>query len=161
MRILVALVAALIAVPALAADQLHLYNWNNYISDETIKRFEADCKCDVVQTYYSDNEELLAKLAAGAKGYDVLVPTANAVQALIKGGIPSTTSAVTKASERPSARSDLRSGVRRTVCGAPAVRRTSVATMRPPRRATAFNSHALYGTFQVRWSLPVLPLGLV
>ena len=40
----------------------------------------------VVQTYYSDNEELLAKLAAGAKGYDILVPTSNAVQALIKGG---------------------------------------------------------------------------
>ena len=40
----------------------------------------------MVQTYYSDNEELLAKLAAGAKGYDVLVPTSNAVQALIKGG---------------------------------------------------------------------------
>ena len=40
----------------------------------------------MVQTYYSDNEELLAKLAAGAKGYDMLVPTSNAVQALIKGG---------------------------------------------------------------------------
>jgi spermidine/putrescine transport system substrate-binding protein len=39
-----------------------------------------------VQTYYSDNEELLAKLAAGAKGYDMYVPTSNAVQALIKGG---------------------------------------------------------------------------
>ena len=39
-----------------------------------------------MQTYYSDNEELLAKLAAGAKGYDVLVPTSNAVQALVKGG---------------------------------------------------------------------------
>ena len=39
-----------------------------------------------MQTYYSDNEELLAKLAAGAKGYDMLVPTSNAVQALIKGG---------------------------------------------------------------------------
>ena len=39
-----------------------------------------------MQTYYSDNEELLAKLAAGAKGYDVLVPTSNAVQALIRGG---------------------------------------------------------------------------
>ena len=38
-----------------------------------------------MQTYYSDNEELLAKLAAGAKGYDVLVPTGNAVQALVKG----------------------------------------------------------------------------
>ena len=71
---------------AASGDQLHLYNWNNYIAPETVKRFEAECKCEVVQTYYSDNEELLAKLAAGAKGYDVLVPTANAVQALIKGG---------------------------------------------------------------------------
>ena len=69
-----------------AKDQLHLYNWNNYIAPETVKRFEETCKCEVVQTYYSDNEELLAKLAAGAKGYDVLVPTSNAVEALIKGG---------------------------------------------------------------------------
>jgi spermidine/putrescine transport system substrate-binding protein len=85
-RLLAFAAAALVAAPVHAADKLHLYNWNNYIAPETIKRFEALCKCEVVQTYYSDNEELLAKLAAGAKGYDVLVPTANAVQALIKGG---------------------------------------------------------------------------
>jgi spermidine/putrescine transport system substrate-binding protein len=78
---------ALPALPALAAkDQLHLYNWNNYIAPETIKRFEEFCKCEVVQTYYSDNEELLAKLAAGAKGYDILVPTGNAVQTLVRSG---------------------------------------------------------------------------
>ena len=76
---------ALASIPAFAADQLHLYNWNNYIAPETVKRFETECKCEVVQTYYSDNEELLAKLAAGAKGYDVLVPTSNAVQSLIRG----------------------------------------------------------------------------
>jgi spermidine/putrescine transport system substrate-binding protein len=80
-----AAVALAPAAPALAADQLHLYNWNNYIAPETIKRFEAQCKCEVVQTYYSDNEELLAKIAAGAKGYDVMVPTSNAVEALIRG----------------------------------------------------------------------------
>src|SRR5215204_7040864 len=85
-KLLPALAALLLALPAIAArDQLHLYNWNNYIAPETVKRFEESCKCDVVQTYYSDNEELLAKLAAGAKGYDVLVPTGNAVQALIRG----------------------------------------------------------------------------
>ena len=86
-RLAIALIAlvSLGALPAFAADQLHLYNWNNYIAPETVKRFEAFCKCEVVQTYYSDNEELLAKLAAGAKGYDVLVPTGNAVQALIRG----------------------------------------------------------------------------
>ncbi|MCC7548796.1 MAG: spermidine/putrescine ABC transporter substrate-binding protein [Burkholderiales bacterium] len=77
--------ALVAATPVLAKDQLHFFNWNNYIAPETIKRFEAECKCEVVQTYYSDNEELLAKLAAGAKGYDVLVPTSNAVQALIRG----------------------------------------------------------------------------
>jgi spermidine/putrescine transport system substrate-binding protein len=85
-KVISILAAAMIALPAAAADQFHLYNWNNYIAPETIKRFEDSCKCEVVQTYYSDNEELLAKLAAGAKGYDMLVPTSNAVQALIKGG---------------------------------------------------------------------------
>jgi len=87
MKRLAVIVASLFfAATALAADQLHLYNWNNYIAPETVKRFEEQCKCEVVQTYYSDNEELLAKLAAGAKGYDILVPTSNAVQSLIKGG---------------------------------------------------------------------------
>ncbi len=86
MKRLLVLLFALAALPASAADQLHLYNWNNYIAPETITRFEQFCRCEVVQTYYSDNEELLAKLAAGARGYDVLVPTSNAVEALIKGG---------------------------------------------------------------------------
>jgi spermidine/putrescine transport system substrate-binding protein len=85
-RLLLFVAALVFAVPAPGAnDRLHLYNWNNYIAPETVKRFEDFCKCEVVQTYYSDNEELLAKLAAGAKGYDVLVPTSNAVQALIRG----------------------------------------------------------------------------
>src|SRR6202040_1744849 len=84
-RLALLLALSMIALAANAKDQLHLYNWNNYIAPETIKRFEETCKCEVVQTYYSDNEELLAKLAAGAKGYDVLVPTSNAVEALIKG----------------------------------------------------------------------------
>ena len=67
-----------------ATDVLHLYNWNNYISEETVARFEAQCGCRVVQDYYSDNEEMLAKLAAGATGYDLIVPTGNAMESLIR-----------------------------------------------------------------------------
>jgi spermidine/putrescine transport system substrate-binding protein len=67
-------------------DTLYLYNWNNYISAQTVERFEAFCRCTLAQDYYSDNEELLAKLAAGASGYDVLVPTGNTVETLIKSG---------------------------------------------------------------------------
>jgi spermidine/putrescine transport system substrate-binding protein len=69
-----------------AEDVLHLYNWNNYISDETLRRFEQSCGCRVKQDYYSDNEEMLAKLEAGAIGYDLLVPTGNAVESLIRRG---------------------------------------------------------------------------
>jgi len=85
-KLLPLILAVLPIVAGAAADKLHLYNWNNYIAPETVKRFEDFCKCEVVQTYYSDNEELLAKLAAGAKGYDILVPTGNAMQTLINQG---------------------------------------------------------------------------
>jgi spermidine/putrescine transport system substrate-binding protein len=56
----------LIGASAQAQEKLHLYNWNNYLAPETVTRFEASCKCQVVQSYYGDNEEMLAKLAAGA-----------------------------------------------------------------------------------------------
>lgn len=77
----------LLAWTAVQAEEvLHLYNWNNYISDDTLRRFEARCGCRVRQDYYSDNEEMLAKLEAGAVGYDLLVPTGNAVESLIRRG---------------------------------------------------------------------------
>ncbi|MDD5299728.1 MAG: spermidine/putrescine ABC transporter substrate-binding protein [Gallionella sp.] len=79
-----ALLLLLLAGNAFADDVLHLYNWNNYISAETVARFEAQCACRVVQDYYSDNEEMLAKLAAGATGYDIIVPTGNAMESLIR-----------------------------------------------------------------------------
>ncbi|MGB7541398.1 MAG: polyamine ABC transporter substrate-binding protein, partial [Burkholderiales bacterium] len=74
------------SLSAAAADTLHLYNWNNYITPDTVSRFETFCGCRLVQDYYADNEEMLAKLAAGAAGYDILVPTGNAVENLIKQG---------------------------------------------------------------------------
>lgn len=85
-KIVTTLLLALVAVSAQAQGKLHLYNWNNYISDETVRRFETACKCQLVQSYYGDNEEMLAKLAAGAKGYDLIVPTGNALQSLIRQG---------------------------------------------------------------------------
>lgn len=88
-RILAALAAAALALASGAAhagpnDVLRMFNWNNYMTEETVRRFEARCNCRLAQDYYSDNEEMLAKLAAGARGYDLLVPTGNAVEALIK-----------------------------------------------------------------------------
>lgn len=65
---------------------LRLFNWNNYIGQETIHRFEQEYQCNVSQDYYADNEEMLAKIAAGATGYDLIVPTGNAMDTLIRQG---------------------------------------------------------------------------
>lgn len=87
MKRLVFTLLLLASLPALAQNAvLHVYNWNDYIAPETVERFEKQCGCKVKQSYFSDNEELLAKLAAGAKGYDVLVPTSNYVQGMAKAG---------------------------------------------------------------------------
>ena len=69
---------------AQAENQLHIYNWNNYLAPQTVARFEASCKCKIVQDYYGAMEEMMAKLSAGAKGYDVVIPTGFVVQPLIK-----------------------------------------------------------------------------
>lgn len=53
---------------------------------QIIARFEVWCACRAVQDYYSDNEEMLAKLAAGASGYGLIVLTGNAVESLIRQG---------------------------------------------------------------------------
>ncbi len=68
---------------ALAEKTLQLFNWNDYIAPATVERFEAQCQCKVVQDYYSSTEEMMAKLLAGAADYDVVIPTQNAVEALI------------------------------------------------------------------------------
>ncbi|MCM8595279.1 spermidine/putrescine ABC transporter substrate-binding protein [Accumulibacter sp.] len=81
---LLAVLLAAVVLPAVAEDVLYLYIWNTYLSDETVHRFEAECRCRLNQDFYSDNEEMLAKLEAGAVGYDLLVPTGNAVETLLR-----------------------------------------------------------------------------
>lgn len=85
MKRLLALLLTIAAAPlATAGGTLHLFNWNDYIAEETVSNFEKSCDCKLVQDYFSSTEEMMAKLLAGASGYDVVVPTQNAVQVLIK-----------------------------------------------------------------------------
>lgn len=86
-KLLLGVVLLVFGWPALAQkNELRIYHWNDYIADETVARFEKQCKCKVVMDYFGDNEELVAKLAAGAKGYDIYVPTMNYVPGMVKAG---------------------------------------------------------------------------
>jgi spermidine/putrescine transport system substrate-binding protein len=85
-KLLFALLALVAQATPAGDDVLHLYNWNQYIAPETVQRFEKACSCQVKQAYFADNEELVAKLSAGAKGYDVMVPTSNYIQGMARAG---------------------------------------------------------------------------
>jgi len=66
---------------------LHLYNWADYISPEAMSGFEKEFGVKVVQDLFASNEDLLAKLQSGAKGYDVIVPSDYMVRVMIKQGM--------------------------------------------------------------------------
>lgn len=56
-------------------DTLNLTSWFNYHDQATLDRFTELTKVAVNLETYGSNEEMLAKLQAGATGWDVLVPT--------------------------------------------------------------------------------------
>jgi spermidine/putrescine transport system substrate-binding protein len=76
------------AAPAADVEkQLFMYNWSDYVNPENMDKFKADFGVDKFQyDTYANNEELLAKLQAGASGYDVACPTAEYTPALKDGG---------------------------------------------------------------------------
>jgi putrescine transport system substrate-binding protein len=87
-----------VAVSALAEDRVvRVYNWSDYIADDTIEKFEAQTGIRVTYDVFDSNEVLEAKVLSGQSGYDVVVPTsdylarhimAGAYQKLDKSQIP-------------------------------------------------------------------------
>lgn len=81
--------APLLATPSLAQEEkvLNVYNWSDYIADDTIAEFEAETGIHVNYDVYDSNEIVEAKLLAGNSGYDVVVPSANFLERQIAAGI--------------------------------------------------------------------------
>jgi putrescine transport system substrate-binding protein len=83
------LLAAAAAAPAQTAEPkvLNIYNWSDYIADDTIKNFEKETGIKVRYDNYDNNEILHAKLVAGKTGYDIVVPSAHFAKTQIEGGL--------------------------------------------------------------------------
>lgn len=64
------------AATTASAEELHVYNWSDYIAEDTIATFEQQTGIKVVYDVYDSNEVLEAKLLAGRSGYDLAFPTA-------------------------------------------------------------------------------------
>lgn len=54
---------------------LRICTWSNYFPEESLAQFTAETGIRVEVTYISSNEELFAKLKAGATGFDIIQPS--------------------------------------------------------------------------------------
>ena len=73
-----------------AADEpklLNIYNWSDYIADDTVRNFEKETGIKVNYDNYDANEILHAKLVAGKTGYDIVVPGSHFAKTQIAGGL--------------------------------------------------------------------------
>ena len=63
------------AAPAAEDKVLNVYNWSDYIADDTLKNFTAETGIKVNYDVYDSMPMLEAKLLAGGSGYDVVFPS--------------------------------------------------------------------------------------
>jgi putrescine transport system substrate-binding protein len=83
------------AAPAPAAAQvamdaekvLNVYNWSDYIAEDTVKNFEAKYGIKVNYDTFDSNEVVETKLLAGSTGYDLVVPSSFFMARQIQAGV--------------------------------------------------------------------------
>jgi spermidine/putrescine-binding protein len=67
--------------------ELRIYNWSDYIAEDTVANFEKETGVKVTYDTYESNEELVSKLQAGAGGYDLVCPSGYTIQVLLALGL--------------------------------------------------------------------------
>src|SRR5688572_15206311 len=63
--------------------ELHVYNWSDYIAEDTVPNFQKEFGVKVTYDTYESNEEMVAKLQAGASGYDIVVPSGYIIPVMV------------------------------------------------------------------------------
>nr|WP_231895351.1 extracellular solute-binding protein [Vogesella sp. LIG4] len=66
---------------------LNVYNWSDYIAPTTVPAFSKQTGIKVRYDVYDSMETLNAKLLTGHSGYDITVPSNNALEVGIKAGL--------------------------------------------------------------------------
>ena len=74
-------------VPAPASRVLNVYNWSDYIGEDTIANFEKETGIKVTYDVFDSNELLEAKLMSGNTGYDIVVPSLTFLSRQVQAGV--------------------------------------------------------------------------
>jgi spermidine/putrescine transport system substrate-binding protein len=60
--------------------RLNVFNWQNYVADDTVPNFEREFDCKLRYSTYGSAEEMLARVMAGNSGWDVVFPSNSFIQ---------------------------------------------------------------------------------
>lgn len=64
-----------------------VYNWGEYIDEETIDMFEEETGIKVIYDLFETNEEMYPVIAAGGVSYDVICPSDYMIEKLMANGL--------------------------------------------------------------------------
>ncbi|MDA7746313.1 polyamine ABC transporter substrate-binding protein [Psychromonas sp.] len=70
-----------------AEEVLRIYNWSDYIAEDTLENFQKETGIRVVYDVFDSNELLEAKLLSGRSGYDLVVPSQSFLAKQIQAGV--------------------------------------------------------------------------
>lgn len=66
------------------AQELHLFNWADYISPEVLDSFEKEYGVKVVVDVFDSNEDMIGKVGTSNQGYDIVFPSDYAVDIMAR-----------------------------------------------------------------------------
>ncbi|MFN4099568.1 MAG: polyamine ABC transporter substrate-binding protein [Pararhodobacter sp.] len=66
---------------------VNIYNWSDYIGENTIADFEEETGLRAVYDLYASSEEMQAKMLAGSSGYDVVLMAGMSMPELVQAGV--------------------------------------------------------------------------
>jgi putrescine transport system substrate-binding protein len=76
--------------PGAAAQEekvLHVFNWSDYIAEDTVPNFEESSGIKITYDVFDSNDVVETRLLAGNSGFDVVVPSASFLERQIKAGV--------------------------------------------------------------------------
>ena len=75
------------AADGASSKTLNVYNWSDYIAEDTIPNFEQQSGVKVTYDVFDSDEMVETKLLAGSSGYDVVVPSLSFLGRQIQAGV--------------------------------------------------------------------------
>jgi putrescine transport system substrate-binding protein len=75
------------AAQANEAKTVNVYNWSDYIAEDTLPNFEEATGIKVTYDVFDSDEMVETKLLAGSSGYDVVVPSLSFLGRQIQAGV--------------------------------------------------------------------------